>query len=462
MFKIWDFEPSFILIAISGKSNMRCMMTIKVGHYNDQRILPQKGNTPKMNTRTYIGSPANMRHTLSIFSHLYLTVRCIIVVMVFTTIPVSAVSTAEIDEIRKKPLLSDTDLSQIDTYIVENFNKLMRADTHTVIDETSAAIHSKRASIKVTTKKQYATKYCQTYLKTFKANFSKIATILPEDLGAKTKLTTAFLLAEIDHIDIIDELLNLIKNDDPQIRYWAIHGLSGKNIAVYLHGDGIKKGEEVLNALQKSIATERHTFVIEQISKAAIYPSLTQSSAIQITAINNRIDHYIDWDVTDENIDITLITNIIYLANASNDSDERAQLVITAAKLWSAAFQRFYMGIRHIGTNKRIISLFNQKSAISLISILIDGEKQIRSACNKVNSEVRTSSVFAKMLQAKKLKSTPNTLLTTTLKKSFTSFNGISTSVNSMPKIPKPGADIITQGQIASDRKNGISTPVIH
>jgi len=292
------------------------------------------------------------------------------------------VSRGEIDQMRKLSVLQDSHLAMLEQFITEQFELMKNAQSES---DTSSPVQnlSETSQSDVKRDEQLQRVYSDKFAAVVKAahkNLWSYADGLPDKKAAEQlKLQGTVVLANVDNVSVLDDLLALGADKSMEIRYWAVKGLTMPRVQEYIKGNGSENEavrQKVMTALDKILETETDALVIGQIALAGMAES-GEGQLLQKCA-GKRVALYKNWQVDNELVDLDIlgaIMTVIDSGQLANSQQAQADLVRSAIELYTAAFLRYVKGMRHEAGENKVMVVLSEASQSGLLTLLVEGEK---------------------------------------------------------------------------------------
>ena len=298
----------------------------------------------------------------------------------------AAVTLEEIANIRSKSVLrEDTDMSTIDAFIEEQFAVMMRAQTLATAETPRQNLLANLASTSTTpsTRQSYSDRFAQALQAAGGDVFQRVREMPAGPLTRQLKLSTAIVMASTDNPLLIEDLLNLLKDDATDVRYWALRGLTTPTVQEYI-STSEPDSETVQNITQeidKALPKESSGSVIAKMAQVSAALKDPQAAVTLLqSCIQRRADQYRSWQVDQESSDLTILNRVFELVSSGAFADDeaghqiRGNVVHDAARLLSLAYFRYRMGTTYTAEDGSVSVLLSEKAMNDLRTLLIEGE----------------------------------------------------------------------------------------
>ncbi len=290
----------------------------------------------------------------------------------------TAVKLSEIEQIRNLTLLQQENMDRLKSYVENEFQEMFEAR-----DPSDKA----QGLLKIAKSNSRQEEVRQTYSDTYTLAVLEAAKkVQAQSLSNGDKnlfLQTVIVIAGADNKLSIPTLLELIKSDIPEVKYWAISGFGTKDISKYfLSDEGKSDFNNVISALNGLLENEDSPNVIGNIANIAV---LTTDEGIELldSCVKKRAKQYQAWkNVGNEMIDYQMFQKAISVVRSGVHRDfkrRETKLMHIASEIYWLAWQRYMLGnsVKQEGSDAEISILENSKSQNNLLTILVEGEKQL-------------------------------------------------------------------------------------
>jgi len=298
------------------------------------------------------------------------------------TTAVAQVTKIEIDTLRKKHLLRQSDLTMIADFVNEQFNKLLGANDPTDLTNITRKLVAMAEPLnpQPATKQSYSDTYTTAVQNAYKDTFGKLTAFRDRELADQIKNSVVVILANCNNSLIIDDLISLLEDKSEFIRYWAVRGLSMPVIQAYLSSEDSKAESElqkVISGINGLLQKETSAFIIAQIVSAA--PVNEAGIKLIKECVQARVKLYQSWQVDNEKADWQILQKIFDIINGKQLEDRpkfESDLVRSAVELFSLAFQRYTKSFYSEGENGKTLDLLSEMSRRELTNLLILSEAE--------------------------------------------------------------------------------------
>jgi hypothetical protein len=271
----------------------------------------------------------------------------IVAFFVFTTNSDSlAVSTRQIDEVRKKGVLDSGDLKIIDDFLAEAIRELVRTRDFTSIAQLRTVILSRRSI-----QGQYAQQFSESALKHIQAGFNQAQTLRPEDRKTKVIINLLILIDGLEDLRLRDMAIGMLKDQNMIVRYWAVHSLSNPAILQQLNSEAVSNPTiaQTIADKFKEIVETSDPRIIAMIARFAANVKIPQGEELLLQIADSRIKQYADWTVKFELLDVSILKLLeskipISSQPLGGPTSSKPAIARRFAQLYSYAIQRYIKG----------------------------------------------------------------------------------------------------------------------
>lgn len=309
-----------------------------------------------------------------------------------------AVERKTIDTIMRSNSLNESHISDIKAFINERIDAMVAS---TNVDDLSGPLGdltetSQMISGRIEDRTAYSDAFAQTIKGSYKKLLARSLAAPDRQLAIILKLQAAIIVARVDNIMMIDDLLGFANDDSEVVRYWAVNGLTMNYVTTFLLGKDVANMaamEKVVSVLTDVLSRERSGLVISKIAQAVL-PNNANCIGLIKACATKRIEQYKAWAVDDEQYDLEIlhvIFGIIGNGQLANFKQLETELARCAAELYSSALLRLTTGKFYRTVEKQRVALLTDASQRALINLLIEGEKDF----NRVSGRERTAQLAA-------------------------------------------------------------------
>jgi len=276
--------------------------------------------------------------------------------------PVVAVDTRNIEAVRGKKVLDNSDLQAIDAFVVQSVAEILATEDFSTISSTRSIIIANSASTEPG-QVQFAEQFSASAKKHIAAALEKADGLTPSARSFKVIVNLLMVLDGLADLRLVDLPLKYVDSDKVVIRYWAVHCLTNPQVIEKLNSaKEIDMVRKIAGRLDAAIATSNP----ETLGLIAAFGgSITASDGVGLLfkVADRRIASYADWSVQYELLDATIL-QILSDKMAPSNTD-KAEAGRRFGQLLSYVFQRYIKGANQLKTTQKE----------QLASVLIETEK---------------------------------------------------------------------------------------
>jgi hypothetical protein len=292
-----------------------------------------------------------------------------------------AVNTREVDNVRKKAVLDDSDLKIIDDFLAEAIQELVRERDLTKIAQKRTVILSRQS-----TQGQYAQQFSESARKYIAQGFIDAQKLPRQERITGVTINLLILIDGLKDLGLADQTVAMLKNENMVIRYWAVHSLTNPGIITQLNAAANSNQASVLAAKFTEILDTSTPEITALIARFAAGVKIPQAEQLLCQIADIRIKRYADWTVKYELHDsaiLKFLSSKIPLASQSSGSTSTtsatSKTVQCFAQLYSYAIQRYVKGA----------DILNKTQKSHLASVLADIEEKCISTLLKPQLTIR-------------------------------------------------------------------------
>jgi len=279
-----------------------------------------------------------------------------------------AVSTREVDTVRKKAVLDNSDLKIIDDFLAQAIQELVRTRDFTSIAKIRTVILSRQS-----TQGQYAQQFSESARRHIAAGFQQAQELRRPERITRVTINLLILMDGLQDLGLADSAIAMLKNENMIIRYWAVHCLTNTNIITQLNAATNSNQASAIAAQLKDLIENSTPEIVVLIAQFAAGVNIPEAEQLLIQIADLRIKQYADWTVKYELYDsaiLKFLSSKIPLPSQSlggtllTTSSPKPALAQRFAQLYSYAIQRYIKGA----------ALLNDTQKSHLASVLVETE----------------------------------------------------------------------------------------
>lgn len=152
------------------------------------------------------------------------------------------------------------------------------------------------------------------------------------------------LIAEIGSVGLVDLALPELSNKDPMVRYWAVRSLTSKDIIAQSKEDvnrDEKRTAQIAAGLEEYLKTMPDTVTIPLVTLFASEMNTAACRKMLTGLADRRIDAYMKWTVTDEQIDADILKSLGNAGVQAVDPAEKQELLSRFGQLYACVVERY-------------------------------------------------------------------------------------------------------------------------
>jgi hypothetical protein len=261
-----------------------------------------------------------------------------------------AVDTRDIDNVLKKAVIDDQDKKIIDDFLSQAVLELVKTKDFTSIAKLRTVILSRKSP-----HSQYAQQFSESAYKHIQEGFEQAQTLRPEDRKNNVIINLLILIDGMEDLRLSDLAMEMLKDNNMVIRYWAVHCLTNPAILLQLNTEitsNPKLATTITEQLKEVVQTSKPEILV-QIARFAANINIPEGEELLLQVADERIKRYAEWKVTYEFYDIIilkLLDSKITLpsqgigATAPTTDLSKPAVARRFAQLYSYVIQRYIKG----------------------------------------------------------------------------------------------------------------------
>lgn len=284
-----------------------------------------------------------------------------------------AVNTREVDNVRKKAVLDNSDLKIIDDFLAEAINELVRTRDFTSIAQLRTVILSRQST--QSQQGQYAQQFSESARRYIAQGFLDAQKLPRQERITGVTINLLILVDGLKDLGLADQAVPMLNNENMVIRYWAVHSLTNPGIITQLNTPANSNQASVFAAKFIEILDTSTPEITALIARFAAGVKIPQAEQLLCQIADIRIKRYADWTVKYELYDsaiLKFLSSKIPLASQSPGSTSttsatsKTAVARCFAQLYSYAIQRYAKGA----------DILNNTQKSHLASVLADIEEK--------------------------------------------------------------------------------------
>ena len=279
-----------------------------------------------------------------------------------------AVSTREVDNVRKKAVLDNSDLKIIDDFLAQAIQELVKTRDFTSIAKIRTVILSRQS-----TQGQYAQQFSESARRHIAAGFQQAQELRRPERITAVMINLLILMDGLHDLGLADQAMAMLKNENMVIRYWAVHCLSNTNILTQLNAATNSNQASAIAAQLKDLIENSTPEIVVLIAQFAAGVDIPEAEQLLIQIADLRIKQYADWTVKYELYDSAILKYLSSKIPLLSESpvgllpttiDTKPEIARRFAQLYSYAIQRYIKGA----------SILNDTQKSHLSTVLVETE----------------------------------------------------------------------------------------
>ena len=279
-----------------------------------------------------------------------------------------AVSTREVDNVRKKAVLDNSDLKIIDDFLAQAIQELVRTRDFTSIAKIRTVILSRQS-----TQGQYAQQFSDSARRHIATGFRDAQQLRRPERITRVTINLLILMDGLQNLGLADLAIAMLKNENMVIRYWAVHCLTNTNIITQLNAATNSNQTSAIAAQLKGLIENSTPEIVALIAQFAAGVNIPEAEQLLIQIADLRIKQYADWTVKYELYDSAILKYLSSKIPLLSESpvgllpttiDTKPEIARRFAQLYSYAIQRYIKGA----------ALLNDTQKSHLATVLVETE----------------------------------------------------------------------------------------
>jgi hypothetical protein len=264
-------------------------------------------------------------------------------------VPVLAISTVEIESVRMRTEAGSSELSASDKAAIAKFwdtasNTMPLAETANEVVQIRRQLEDQKGTEPLSF---YATAYIAVAQEKLQTAFGRLETLSDPVRKELIKRNLMILTAQLKSAKLVPLALQKIDDADDVVRYWAVKTVTQPAVISQLVSDLTRDEEtvaEIMKALKTRTDVETNGGILEMIIDFTMAIDTDASRQLIMSVADQRTKSYMDWSVTNEHVDVKLLTAMSFLIANQQNATVQSQLAQKFAILYSMSFQRYMLG----------------------------------------------------------------------------------------------------------------------
>jgi hypothetical protein len=281
----------------------------------------------------------------------------------------SAVDTAQVDEVRNKATLADSDTEVIENFLSEALNEFLAKIDFSDIASLRTTIISRSSAESKSSQFQYSPRFLTVAQKQISQALNKVSQMPDSQRKQLLTMNLLILINDLGNPGTSKPALDYLQNPDVMIRYWAVSCLTNGSILSQLNttesAENSRLAGEFAEKLLTAAKAEQSGDILILLGQFA--SGLKQPTANEILKeiAQKRINLYLNWQVKDEMVENWILKALSDRPQA--DPESKSVMAKNFAILYSLVIQRYIRGIEALpAANIR-----------NLVSVITQGEKNL-------------------------------------------------------------------------------------
>jgi len=288
-----------------------------------------------------------------------------ILLAIIISAPVFAISTTQIDAVRNKEAIADTDSAIMEDFLKEAFSELLAKTEFSDAAALRNVIISKSSSATASGKILYDPKYLMIFTDELSNAFKEANGI--KDSKIKNLMTANLLMLayDIGNFDAAKSAMAYLQNTNDTIRYWAAKNFANPAVSNPLNqGQPSARQQMAVKILNAAKAEQSGDMLASYAQFAAGVKDATCNEILKAVA-KTRIEQYLAWTVADEMADDAILKALA--DRTKTDAESTKEMAKSFATLYSLVVQRYIQGQQTI----------SDTSKGYLAAVIVQGDKTI-------------------------------------------------------------------------------------
>ena len=275
-----------------------------------------------------------------------------------------AVNTREIDRVRSKEVLDSRDFQIIDNFVAEAVRELVKTKDFTSIAKGRSVILARSCS-RESAQAQYAEQFSKSADNYISEAFKAASELTPKERKLKVIVNLLILVDGLEDVRLADLAIELLKDENTVICYWAVHSVTNSGITKQLNSGKAADLQLALRIVEqlKELVEQSGPETLALMAEFAAELNIPQGEDLLLQIADIRISRYADWTVDYELLDTTILK--LLCNKISSAGLNRAAIAHRFGQLYSYAIQRYVKGRDFLSATEKH----------QLASVLVETEK---------------------------------------------------------------------------------------
>jgi hypothetical protein len=281
----------------------------------------------------------------------------------------AAVNTAQIDVVRAKETLADTDTAIIEEFLSAAFDEFYAKTDFSDIASLRSTIISRSASELESGQIQYAPRFLTAAQKQIVQTLEKISKLPDSTRKQLLTMNLLILINDMGNLEISKIALDYTQTPNVMVRYWAVNCLTNNNILRQLNTAGseetTKLASQFVQKLQTVVKSESSGDILVLAAQFAAGVKSPAANDLLTQIAQKRAELYLNWQVNDEMVECSILKSLN--DRVQIDSDNTKITAKEFAILYSLVVQRYVLGADTLPA----------ANISNLVSVIVQSEKYI-------------------------------------------------------------------------------------
>jgi len=253
-----------------------------------------------------------------------------------------AINEGQIKAVRRKGVLSSSDLETIDRFVAEAVGELVGTRDFTTTGKLRQTILAYSHSRTKSAASQYSDQIAESARNYIPEGFKAAAALEPEDRRFKATVNLLILVDGLKDARLAEVALGMVDAENKIIRYWAVHTVTNPAVAEQLNSTAdIKLAGTIVERL-KPLVERTNPRIIGLIAEFAARLNIPEGQELLFQIADVRMSKYADWTVKDELLDAAIL-KLLHAKMTSQDATSPG-IARRFCQLYSYAIQRYVKG----------------------------------------------------------------------------------------------------------------------
>ncbi len=272
--------------------------------------------------------------------------KFILISLLFLSAQALALNTRDIDVVRKKGVLNDSDKEVISSFLQEAVDELFYTQDLSSMSKTRQAFVSRKSNSNENSAVQY-----QQYFESAAYDVLRDAIQRAANQQGPTAdnimINLLLIVNELESTQFLPLVIDRFDSNSPGVGYLAVNAFTDEEVLEKLNSNSSENFELINNAVSK----------LSEIIDNQMSPSFTLAVIEFCAGVQNepvrdlllqiadkRISQYENWAVSSESVDYELLTVLGLKAQNTSGSQAKNELMAKMSQLYSYAVQRYALG----------------------------------------------------------------------------------------------------------------------